>query len=106
MSSKTEKNFPLNFLDVSDYQNSDATNKVNRFPSQNTSISVLFGIELLMEEIEIVVAAEFKSETRAKTNQSASLEHSAVKILIKRLQISTSSIRMSLQLKNVRFQPP
>ena len=64
-----EKNFGLNvevFLEISDYQDFDPTNKMNGSLPQNSFTTVRFEIEFLMEEFELVVAEEYKFENRAK----------------------------------------
>ena len=50
------------FLAISNYQVSDATNKMNVFFSQHSFTSGMFWIEYLMQENEFVVAREFKFE--------------------------------------------
>ena len=50
------------FLEILGYQDSDATNKINGFLSQNYSTSVMFYNEFYMEEIKLAVAEEYKSE--------------------------------------------
>ena len=46
-------------LDISD---SDATNKINSFSPEYSSTSVMYYVETLMEEFELVVAEEYKFE--------------------------------------------
>ena len=55
------------YLEIVDYRDSDATNKINHFSwSQYCSASVMFFTEFIMEEIELVVAEEYKFENWAK----------------------------------------
>ena len=44
------------FLEISDYQDTDARKNNNDFLVEYSSISAVFSIELLMEEIDLAVA--------------------------------------------------
>ena len=59
-------------LEVSDSQDSQATNRVNEISTQNTCASVMFQIEFLLEELENSVAEENKSVVKfSKTNNNS-----------------------------------
>ena len=47
-------------MEYSDYQGADAMNKINGFSSRYSYTKVMFQIEFLMEELDFVVAEEFK----------------------------------------------
>ena len=50
------------FLEISDYQDSDAMHKINGSSPQYSSTSVLISIEFLMGEFELVVAEVYEFE--------------------------------------------
>ena len=54
------------FLELPDYHDSDARNKVKSFSPQNSSTVVMFQIEIFFKEIEPVVAEEYKFGKRAE----------------------------------------
>ena len=58
-------------LEVSDYQDTDAREKNNDFLIDYLSISAVFSISILMEEIELLLAQKYKFEKRAKSKQIA-----------------------------------
>ena len=51
------------FLEILDYQESDSTKKINCFPAQNSSTTVTFQTEFMLEKFEPVVAEEYKFES-------------------------------------------
>ena len=55
------------FLDFSDYQITDAGEKNNEFSVEYSSTSVLFSLQISMEEMGVVVAENQKFEFRAKS---------------------------------------
>ena len=60
------------FLKFLDYQETDATNKINGYSPQNSSgASVLFWTEFMMEEFELVVAEEDRFEKGANQEKVA-----------------------------------
>ena len=59
----TDKRF---FLEISDYQYFDATNKINGFLSQRSSTSVICKIEFSKKKFPLVVTEEYKFEKWAK----------------------------------------
>ena len=54
------------FLELLDNWDSYATNKINEFSPQNSSTTVIFQIEFLMEKIENVGAEKYKFENPSK----------------------------------------
>ena len=54
------------FLEISRYRDSNATDKINGFSLQFSLKTVIFYIDVLMENSELVVAEENKFEKRAK----------------------------------------
>ena len=55
----------LKVLEILDYKDIDATNKINGDSLQNSSTIVMFQIELILEEFKLV-AEEYKLENWAK----------------------------------------
>ena len=54
-------------LEASNYQDIDVRQKINDFLVEYLSASAVFSIEILMEEIELVMAQNWKIEYRAKS---------------------------------------
>ena len=77
MSLTTEKCY---FQDVcwesSDFQDSEAQNKINGFSPQYSGASLMFEIGFLMEEIEFLVAKEYTFELCSKSESYHFLEFS------------------------------
>ena len=48
------------YLEIPDYQDSDATNQINGFPLNYSSTSLVSLIGILMDDFELVVAEEYK----------------------------------------------
>ena len=63
---RREKFLRKGFLKNLDYQDSDATIKLNAFSPEYSSTRFIFWIELMIEEIELVVAEEYKFVNGAK----------------------------------------
>ena len=58
MSLNCAKNFDQFFAGILDYKNFDATNKINGFPPQYSSSSVMVQTGLMLEEFKFVVAEQ------------------------------------------------
>ena len=52
------KNHLQFFLEILDYQESDATNKIESFSHQQSLTIVVFSIDFLMVDVKVVVAWE------------------------------------------------
>ena len=103
MSLNAEKNYGWEvFLEVLDYQDSDATNKINDFWPRCSCTSDISQCEFMMEEFELVVAGEYNFETGAKLKKPRFLAISYCQDTVfhcKELKSANFPAKISLQLE-------